>query len=682
MYSQGQWLWKGGGSWKPFEEAIGSNIELGFLQFRDHGGPHEVSISGTRVVDLRTLRQMRSEDRSRTRPVRRIALPTAAAPAVLAAASPALATSGTGTVHVAGRAPARVDVPQVQWMWSDGRGIWKPYDVTVSTTLENSHGEGKQTVDIDTERYVDLSSMYQCRRDDPRRRRKVRRDVVAATNGADGLPTVSSPSRNATPSKGVTVSNVAVDEPTATAARSASGTVSNSATEISTVDDISSSSMPPAAVNANAARVSAETDDDMDTKLKARMARFAAKRKRQESTAVGAAVTDLVSTSAHNSSLPASTCDSSSGAAASSSLMDKYTDGPGTLDLVGSNNDAAEASATLSLSLPTSSAYAAAGDSPDQQGSVKRKAGVQSSLSDFFNRSPVPVKQSSRPSVDPPGNHTDDSLSVLQASQSQHTGDDGFTSAPAPKKHRKLPGWMTGAEAKAGNRKNAQATTAHASPSSPPSQSSRLRGTDEDDLVYLGLRTPQKAASISAAASDSAASDSAAVRGERYSEGKSWNEIKEGFLDMLAALERSEKDKGDITRASAYSKAANAIRDHDGELVNGKEAKKLKGIGPKIAAKFDEFLEKGSLGRVERDRNDPRAVALQALNTVNGVGPVLAKKLLDENGIDSVAALVAALHSGKVSVNNDVRVGLKHYEDLLHRIPRNEVRCPDDGFAS
>lgn len=35
---------------------------------------------------------------------------------------------------------------------------------------------------------------------------------------------------------------------------------------------------------------------------------------------------------------------------------------------------------------------------------------------------------------------------------------------------------------------------------------------------------------------------------------------------------------------------------------NGKEAKKLKGIGPKIAAKFDEFLEKGTIDRVERDK--------------------------------------------------------------------------------
>lgn len=233
---------------------------------------------------------------------------------------------------------------------------------------------------------------------------------------------------------------------------------------------------------------------------------------------------------------------------------------------------------------------------------------------------------------------------------------------------------MTGAEPKA-NRKNPQTTTINASPFSRPSLS-RPGGTDADDLVYIGLRTPQKAASIS-----DAADDSAAVTSERYSEGKSWAEIKEGFLDMLAALERSEKDKGDITRASAYSKAANAIRDHDGELVNGKDAKNLKGIGPKIAAKFDEFLEKGSLERVERDRNDPRAVALQALNTVTGVGPVLAKKLLDENGIDSVAALVAALQSGKVSVNNDVRVGLKYYEDLLQRIPRSEVRCHATGFG-
>ena len=253
-----------------------------------------------------------------------------------------------------------------------------------------------------------------------------------------------------------------------------------------------------------------------------------------------------------------------------------------------------------------------------------------------------------------------------QGSQSPDAG--GYVSAtvPPPKKRRKLPGWMMGQKLETKPKTNAQTiAAADASPS--------VRSPPSGGLVYLGLRTSQK--------DPSAGGSSSAAAGEetfthRYSEGKSWDEIKQGFLDMLAALERSEKDKGDTIRAGAYSKAANAIRDHAGELRNGKEAKKLKGIGPKVAAKFDEFLEKGSLDRVERDRGDPRAVALQALNTVNGVGPVLAKKLLDEDGIDSVASLVAAVRNDKVRINNDVRVGLKHYAELSQRIPRKEVSSP------
>lgn len=262
---------------------------------------------------------------------------------------------------------------------------------------------------------------------------------------------------------------------------------------------------------------------------------------------------------------------------------------------------------------------------------------------------------------------TGSGIASSQGSHSHDTGDDHdeSTSAPAPKKRRKLPGWMTGEKAetkpKAASKKKAQTIAT-------PNASPEPNTPSADELVYIGLRTPQK--NDSAPASGGA---TAGGGGQHYSEGKGWNDIKAGFLDMLAALERSEKDKGDITRAGAYSKAANSIRDHEGELKNGKEARTLKGIGPKIAAKFDEFLEKGSLGRVERDRSDPRAVALQALNTVSGVGPVLAKKLLDEHGVDSVAALVAAVRSGKVSVNNDVRVGLKHHQELSQRIPRKEV---------
>ena len=119
-----------------------------------------------------------------------------------------------------------------------------------------------------------------------------------------------------------------------------------------------------------------------------------------------------------------------------------------------------------------------------------------------------------------------------------------------------------------------------------------------------------------AAAGASAAGDS-----------RDWADIKAGFLEMLSELERSEKEKGDMVRANAYSKAANALRDHGAPLASGKEAMKLKGIGKKIGAKFDEYLAKGVVGRVERDRSDPRAIALRALQSVASVGPVLAKQV-------------------------------------------------------
>ena len=163
---------------------------------------------------------------------------------------------------------------------------------------------GEKTVDIDTERYVDLSSMHQCRRDDPRRRRKVRRDADATTAHADHLPS----------------QGVAMDTSATTTGRPESGAVSGCTDQPSgaspaldrtklvdsprdscqSVDSasaiarnssgaFSSSSISSTAVAAavtttatGAASGSADSDDDMDKTLKARMARFAAKKQHHQ----------------------------------------------------------------------------------------------------------------------------------------------------------------------------------------------------------------------------------------------------------------------------------------------------------------------------------------------------------------------------------------------------------------
>ena len=322
---------------------------------------------------------------------------------------------------------------------------------------------GEETVDIDTERYVNLSAMYQCRRDDPRRRRKVRRDGDAIATHTD---TLSSQDVGI-----VTVSNTTTDKSTAATMKPASGTVSGGANQPSganramnladqaEVDDrprysrqrvdsvgatagsatgssttTSNNSIAAATTTAAAAATSAsvDSDDDIDKKLKARMARFVSKKQnRQPPTTDTAAVAEGPSAAQNwpdrSSETPTFKNGSSSGGTmASTTSPYVQEDGPTTLDLPASNDDQMEASTATSSSSVVSSTYNIGEDRDAAQRSLKRKTstelsestassdvksstGTQSTLSDFFKRSPA---KSSRPSSDSTEDRFDNSLSV------------------------------------------------------------------------------------------------------------------------------------------------------------------------------------------------------------------------------------------------------------------------------
>lgn len=66
-----------------------------------------------------------------------------------------------------------------QWEWQGG-GQWQVFEPVVAASLERTFVGGGGRVDIDSERFVDLAAMQQCRHDDPRRRRSVRRVAVAS----------------------------------------------------------------------------------------------------------------------------------------------------------------------------------------------------------------------------------------------------------------------------------------------------------------------------------------------------------------------------------------------------------------------------------------------------------------------------------------------------------------------
>ncbi|XP_041485539.1 DNA polymerase beta-like [Lytechinus variegatus] len=148
------------------------------------------------------------------------------------------------------------------------------------------------------------------------------------------------------------------------------------------------------------------------------------------------------------------------------------------------------------------------------------------------------------------------------------------------------------------------------------------------------------------------------------------NNPNQEFVDFLVELANYEKN---VNRAmhkhNAYRKAASVLAKYPTKIKSGDEAKKLDGIGDKIAKKIDEVIATGKLEKLEKIRKDDKSEAINLLTRVSGIGPVAARKLVMDDGIMSIDDL--RKHTDKL--NHHQKIGLQHFEDFERRIPRDEV---------
>ncbi|XP_063244396.1 DNA polymerase beta-like isoform X2 [Bacillus rossius redtenbacheri] len=138
------------------------------------------------------------------------------------------------------------------------------------------------------------------------------------------------------------------------------------------------------------------------------------------------------------------------------------------------------------------------------------------------------------------------------------------------------------------------------------------------------------------------------------------------FLTELANYERNVNRN--IYKYNAYRKAASSIATYSTRIKSGEEAKKLNGVGDKIAKKIDEFLQTGKLQKLEKIREDDTSKAINLLTRVSGIGPAKAKELVD-SGIKSIEDL----EKHKDKLNHHQLIGLKYLTDFELRIPRDEI---------
>jgi DNA ligase (NAD+) len=140
--------------------------------------------------------------------------------------------------------------------------------------------------------------------------------------------------------------------------------------------------------------------------------------------------------------------------------------------------------------------------------------------------------------------------------------------------------------------------------------------------------------------------------------------LNETFIELMEKMSDIMLKHGEPFRARAYQKAQETIMSCTSDILSPNQLKGKPNIGSTIMEKLNEYVETGTLKILEREKTNP----VNILADVYGIGPKKAKELVDNN-ITSISDLRMNQHL----LNDIQKVGLKYYEDVLKRIPRNEI---------
>jgi DNA polymerase beta len=155
------------------------------------------------------------------------------------------------------------------------------------------------------------------------------------------------------------------------------------------------------------------------------------------------------------------------------------------------------------------------------------------------------------------------------------------------------------------------------------------------------------------------------------------SDFKQKIIESLKLLEEEEKSNKQLFKARAYSKAIQNLILFDKPITSAKDIEHIDGIGDKIYKKVEEIITTGSLKRTEKIKNDLNLLHRQLFENLYGVGPTKSKQIVDEYKVSSISELRKYVKTHPDCLNDKQKIGLKYYEDLILRIPREEMIIHD-----
>ncbi|XP_076839046.1 DNA polymerase lambda [Brachyhypopomus gauderio] len=156
------------------------------------------------------------------------------------------------------------------------------------------------------------------------------------------------------------------------------------------------------------------------------------------------------------------------------------------------------------------------------------------------------------------------------------------------------------------------------------------------------------------------------------SEAKALNHNKH-ITDKLEQVAKAYTSTGDKWRALSYSKAINALKSHPSPVTTYEEAYGIPGIGKAMACKVVEIVESGTLRKL--DSFGEAVTILECFTNVWGAGAKTAQ-LWYQQGHRTLEDIRT-----KATLNHTQRIGLKHYDDFLDRMPRSEAASIEETVS-
>ena len=138
------------------------------------------------------------------------------------------------------------------------------------------------------------------------------------------------------------------------------------------------------------------------------------------------------------------------------------------------------------------------------------------------------------------------------------------------------------------------------------------------------------------------------------------------LISLLVRLQDLMIMKGEMFRARAYQKAAETVMLYQEDITDISQLKGRPNIGATIMKKFAEYMETGKLKVLEKAKNNP----VYEFTKIYGIGPKKAKELVEKDKVTTIAQLRERKDE---LLNNVQKKGIKYYEDILKRIPRDEI---------